>query len=136
MDGNRAALPGFGNFHESHETKEPSARVTIPPQPLTAKDVAKVGLLARLALSESDLERMTGELSKIVGFVSMLGELDTADVAPLAHPLDTQNVFRDDLPAALHGRGPAVGAATRRRMFPRAGRAGRLGSGVAADRSA
>ncbi len=40
-----------------------------------------------------------GELSKIVGFVSMLGELDTAEVAPLAHPLDTQNVFRDDVPA-------------------------------------
>ncbi len=73
--------------------------MTTQPQPLTAKDVAKVGLLARLALSEPELERMTGELSKIVGFVSMLGELDTADVAALAHPLDTQNVFRDDVPA-------------------------------------
>ena len=73
--------------------------MTTQPQSLTTKDVAKVGLLARLAVSESDLERMTGELSKIVGFVSMLGELDTADVAPLAHPLDTQNVFRDDVPA-------------------------------------
>ena len=74
--------------------------MSTSPQTLTSKDVAKVGLLARLALSETDLERMTGELSKIVGFVSMLGELDTADVAPLAHPLDTQNVFRDDVPVA------------------------------------
>lgn len=66
--------------------------------PLSRQDVAKVGMLARLALSESDLDRMTGELSKIVGFVSLLEELDTSAVEPLAHPLDTQNVFRDDVP--------------------------------------
>jgi aspartyl-tRNA(Asn)/glutamyl-tRNA(Gln) amidotransferase subunit C len=65
---------------------------------LTRQDVAKVGLLARLALSGDDVDRMTGELSKIVGFVSQLEELDTASVAPLAHPLDTQNVFRADEP--------------------------------------
>lgn len=67
---------------------------------LTREDVAKVGLLARLALSPDDVDRMTGELSKIVGLVSQLEELDTASVAPLAHPLDTQNVFRADEPAA------------------------------------
>jgi len=44
---------------------------------LSRQDVAKVGLLARLALTEPELERMTGELSKIVDFVSQLGELDT-----------------------------------------------------------
>ena len=66
---------------------------------LSRQDVAKVGLLARLALTEADLERMTGELSKIVGFVSQLGELDTSSVEPLAHPLDTRNVFREDVPA-------------------------------------
>ena len=42
--------------------------------------------------------REAGELSKIVGFVSLLEELDTSAVEPLAHPLDTQNVFRDDVP--------------------------------------
>ncbi len=66
---------------------------------LSRQDVAKVGRLARLALSEADLERMTGELTKIVGFVSQLGELDTDAVEPLAHPLDTKNVFREDQPA-------------------------------------
>jgi aspartyl-tRNA(Asn)/glutamyl-tRNA(Gln) amidotransferase subunit C len=67
---------------------------------LSRQDVAKVGMLARLALSdadlESDLDRMTGELSKIVGLVSQLAEVDTAAVEPLAHPLDSQNVFRAD----------------------------------------
>jgi len=75
-----------------------SQHVSNAPQTLTDRDVAKVAALARLALSPEDLARMTGELSKIVGFVSMLGELDTAAVPPLAHPLDTQNVFRADEP--------------------------------------
>jgi aspartyl-tRNA(Asn)/glutamyl-tRNA(Gln) amidotransferase subunit C len=87
--------------------------VSTSPQPMTAKDVAKVASLARLAVSASDLERMTGELSKIVGFVSMLGELDTSAVAPLAHPLDTQNVFRDDVPAASLSTAEALQAAPR-----------------------
>ena len=67
---------------------------------LARKDVAKVAMLARLALSDAEIDTMTGELSKIVGFVSLLEEIDTAGVAPLAHPLDTQNAFRDDVPAA------------------------------------
>jgi aspartyl-tRNA(Asn)/glutamyl-tRNA(Gln) amidotransferase subunit C len=65
---------------------------------LSRQDVAKVGLLARLALTEADLERMTGELSKIVDFVSQLAALDTSAVEPLAHPLETRNVFRPDEP--------------------------------------
>ncbi|MFM8378699.1 MAG: Asp-tRNA(Asn)/Glu-tRNA(Gln) amidotransferase subunit GatC [Planctomycetia bacterium] len=65
---------------------------------LARQDVAKVAMLARLALDDAELDRMTSELSAIVGFVSLLEELDTAEVAPLAHPLDTQNVFRDDVP--------------------------------------
>lgn len=63
---------------------------------LSRDDVAKVAALARLALSEDELEQMTSELSKIVGFVSLLEELDTSDVEPLAHPLGTTNVFRED----------------------------------------
>ena len=67
---------------------------------LSRQDVAKVGLLARMALSEGDLDSLTGELSKIVGFVSQLAEVDTSAVEPLAHPLDSANVFRADVPAS------------------------------------
>jgi len=80
---------------------------------LARQDVAKVAMLARLALSEDELERMTTELSKIVGFVSQLEELDTASVAPLAHPLDTQNVFRDDTPRPSLSTAEALQAAPR-----------------------
>lgn len=80
---------------------------------LSRQDVAKVGMLARLALSAADLDRMTGELSKIVGFVSALEEIDTAAVEPLAHPLDTQNVLRDDVPT------PSLSTAEALRSAPR-----------------
>lgn len=63
---------------------------------LSRKDVEKVSLLARLRLSETELETMTPQLIKIVGFVEQLNELDTADVQPMAHALDIHNVFAAD----------------------------------------
>jgi len=80
---------------------------------LARQDVAKVGMLARLALSDEELATMTSELSKIVGFVSLLEELDTSKVEPLAHPLDTQNVFRDDVPAVSLSPAEALQSAPR-----------------------
>ncbi len=71
------------------------------PEPsLTPADVKKVALLGRLALSGAELKNLTAELSQIVGFVSQLAAVDTDAVEPLAHPLDAQNVFREDEPAA------------------------------------
>lgn len=64
---------------------------------LTADDVAKVALLARLRLNPSELETFTGQLNSIVGFVEQLGELDTTDVEPLAHGVEVRNVFREDV---------------------------------------
>ena len=80
---------------------------------LSRQDVAKVGMLAKLALSDAELDTMTSELSKIVGFVSLLDELDTTSVEPLAHPLDTQNVFRDDVPAPSLSTAEALQSAPR-----------------------
>jgi len=80
---------------------------------LSRQDVAKVGMLAKLALSDAELDTITSELSKIVGFVSLLDELDTTSVEPLAHPLDTQNVFRDDVPAPSLSTAEALQSAPR-----------------------
>lgn len=80
---------------------------------LSRQEVAKVGMLARLALSDTELDTMTRELSKIVGFVSLLEEIDTTNVEPLAHPLDTQNVFRDDIPAPSLSTAEALQSAPR-----------------------
>lgn len=63
---------------------------------LTRDDVEKVSLLARLRFSDDELDRMTDQLSKIVGYVEQLSELDTDDVEPMAHAVEIFNVFADD----------------------------------------
>jgi aspartyl-tRNA(Asn)/glutamyl-tRNA(Gln) amidotransferase subunit C len=63
---------------------------------LTRQEVEKVALLARLKLSEAELEKFTAQINQIVGYVEQLQELDTESVEPLAHPLPINNVFRGD----------------------------------------
>ena len=64
--------------------------------PLSREEVKKVSLLARLSLSEEDLDKLTTQLGLILGYMELLSEVDTAGVAPMAHPLDVANVFRAD----------------------------------------
>ena len=80
---------------------------------LSREDVVKVAMLERLALSDAELSSLTEELSKIVGFVSQLSEINTDEVEPLAHPLDSQNVFREDRPV------PSLTTANALRFAPR-----------------
>jgi aspartyl-tRNA(Asn)/glutamyl-tRNA(Gln) amidotransferase subunit C len=63
---------------------------------LTRADVEKVALLARLQLSEQELQTMTGQLAQIVGYVDHLAEVDTEGVEPMAHAVETANVFAED----------------------------------------
>lgn len=67
-------------------------------QPLTAETVRKVAKLARLKLSEPEVERFTGQLGAVLGYVDVLNELHTDGVEPLAHPLEIADVLRDDMP--------------------------------------
>jgi len=63
---------------------------------ITRAEVEKVSLLARLVLSDEELDRMTSQMGEILGYVDLLSELDTEQVEPMAHALDVANVFRDD----------------------------------------
>ena len=67
---------------------------------LTAEEVRKVAELARLELSDADIETMARQLSAIVDYVNQLQTVNTDGVEPLAHALDVHDVFRDDVPAA------------------------------------
>jgi len=58
--------------------------------------VRKVAKLARLELTDAEVEEFTGQLSAILGYVEKMDELDTDDVEPLAHCLPISNVFRED----------------------------------------
>ena len=63
---------------------------------LTRADVEKVSLLGRLLLSDAELDKMTEQMGRIVGYIEQLGELNTENVQPMAHALEMHNVFADD----------------------------------------
>lgn len=65
---------------------------------ITIDDVRHVARLARLGLSEPELERMAGELDTIIDSIGKISELDLADVPPTTHALEVVNVFGEDEP--------------------------------------
>jgi aspartyl-tRNA(Asn)/glutamyl-tRNA(Gln) amidotransferase subunit C len=62
------------------------------------EQVRWVAHLARLELSDSEFTLISEQLGAIINYVNQLQEVDTTGVEPLAHPLLTHNVFRDDEP--------------------------------------
>ena len=60
--------------------------------------VLHVARLARLRLSDEELERMPAELSKILDHVERMDELDLEGVEPTSHVVELQNVLREDVP--------------------------------------
>ncbi len=66
---------------------------------LTAQEVQWVAHLARLQLTQAELETMTRQLSAIVDYVDLLKQVNTDNVEPMAHALAITNVFRADEPA-------------------------------------
>jgi aspartyl-tRNA(Asn)/glutamyl-tRNA(Gln) amidotransferase subunit C len=65
---------------------------------ISEEQVRHVARLARLGLSEEEVERFRGQLSAILEAVGKVGELDLEDVEPTAHPLDLVNVLGEDEP--------------------------------------
>ncbi len=63
---------------------------------IESKDIAHVAKLARLRFSETELAGFTQQINSIMTYVAKLEELNTDNVQPLAHVLDTQNVMRPD----------------------------------------
>ena len=81
---------------------------------ISRQDIEKVALLARLQLTDDELSKMTAELAQIVGYVDQLGEVDTNGIEPMAHAIETANVFRDDLVAPSLPREEALANAPHR----------------------
>ena len=67
---------------------------------ISKEEVLHVARLARLALTDEEVERLTEELGAILDAVSVVAELDLADVPPTSHPLDLVNVWDEDEPRA------------------------------------
>ena len=62
------------------------------------EQVLHVAKLARLRLSDDEVERMTGELSPILEHVEQMEALDLDGVEPTSHVVALENVLRDDVP--------------------------------------
>ena len=65
---------------------------------ISREDVLHVARLARLALTDEEIERFGEQLNAILEAVGKVSELDLADVPPTSHPLSVVNVFRADEP--------------------------------------
>ena len=59
--------------------------------------VAKIASLARIKMSDEELDRMSPELSQILDWVEQLGEVDTSNVEPMTAVIPNKLRLRDDL---------------------------------------
>ncbi len=70
------------------------------PERLSLDEVRHVAKLARLRLTDAELEQYRGQLSTVLEHIAKISELDVQDVEPMAHPGDITNRLDDDVPAA------------------------------------
>ena len=65
---------------------------------ITRDEVLHVARLARLELTDADVEKFQAQLSNILEAVSKVSELDLSDVPPTSHPLEIANAWGEDVP--------------------------------------
>ena len=65
---------------------------------ISEEEVRHVANLARLGLTDEEVEKMSGQLGAILESIDQIGELDLADVPPTANTLNLTNVLRPDEP--------------------------------------
>jgi aspartyl-tRNA(Asn)/glutamyl-tRNA(Gln) amidotransferase subunit C len=66
------------------------------PAAITRQDVAHLARLARLAVTEEELDTFAGQLDVILGAVARVGEVAAADIPPTSHVVPLTNVMRPD----------------------------------------
>lgn len=71
------------------------------PAPLSAEQVRKVARLARLGLSDEQVERYRTQLAAVLAYVERLRDLDLTGIEPLANPVEETNRLRNDEPGPV-----------------------------------
>ena len=64
---------------------------------ITREEVAYMADLARIVLSDAQLDHLAPQLSVILESVASISEIATDDIPPTSHPIEMTNVFRDDV---------------------------------------
>jgi len=72
---------------------------------LSREEVLHIALLARLGLTETEVDKFSEQLSKLLGSFEVLQQVDTSNILPTAQSIALQNVVRDDevAPSLLPG---------------------------------
>jgi aspartyl-tRNA(Asn)/glutamyl-tRNA(Gln) amidotransferase subunit C len=65
---------------------------------LSREEVRRIAELAKLDLTEDEVDLYAGQLSNVLGYFRRLQEIDTSAIPPTASVLPLKNVFRDDTP--------------------------------------
>ena len=78
---------------------------------ISRADVAHLGRLARLELTESELDHYSEQLDVILQSVARISEVAADDIPPMSHPIPMVNVFRDDVVKPSLTREDALAAA-------------------------
>lgn len=64
---------------------------------ITSEQVAHLANLARIALTQDEIDHLTTELDTIVDSIAKVQEVATPDVPATSHPIPLENVYRDDV---------------------------------------
>ena len=78
---------------------------------ISRDEVAHLAKLARLAVSEDELDLFAGQLDVILQSVASVGDIATADIPPTSHAVPLTNVFREDVVRPSLGQQQALSGA-------------------------
>ena len=80
---------------------------------LSSNDVRKVADLARLKVTDEELDTLANDLRAVIGYVQILNELDTQGIEPMVHAVELKNVLRSDIVVSSLPRNEALSNAPR-----------------------
>jgi aspartyl-tRNA(Asn)/glutamyl-tRNA(Gln) amidotransferase subunit C len=78
---------------------------------ISREEVAHLAHLARINITDDQLEHFAKQLDAILDAVAQVSQVDTANVAAMSHPVPMTNVFREDIPIASLPPGAALAGA-------------------------
>jgi aspartyl-tRNA(Asn)/glutamyl-tRNA(Gln) amidotransferase subunit C len=78
---------------------------------LSRDQVLHVARLARLELTDGEIERFSGELSKVLDYIEKISELELEEVPPTSHVINVENALRADEPRPSLPRDAALASA-------------------------
>jgi aspartyl-tRNA(Asn)/glutamyl-tRNA(Gln) amidotransferase subunit C len=84
---------------------------------ISKEDVEKVAKLARIKLTEAEIEKFQKELSSILDYFTVIEKVDVSDVEPMTHSMVLENIARQDIAKEKHSDKLVAMAPSRRERF-------------------